>query len=311
MKRQKISVVIPLYNKGYYVLNAIQSALSQDSAVLEVVVVDDGSTDSGPERVEGLNDSRVRLIRKKNGGVSSARNRGIQEAQGEYISFLDADDTYLEGFVAEILQLIERFPNARVYATSYYRSWPDGRNEANYLPRLLDATTVQMIQDPFKAWSRASFIHIGSLCVRRDTLFQNNIFFPVGENVGEDQDVIFRLMEIGEIAFSPKPLMSYSQQIANSLYSARPDYVLPCYERLRQRASTCNYPPKLRPGAYRAVSVGYLNGARVLISKGRHLDAARLIFKARSMLHPMYWCRTVIRLVLPERLMQLQWLNRI
>lgn len=305
----RISVVVPLYNKGNYVVRAVRSILSQGDAVLEVLVVDDGSNDSGPVAVESLNEPKVRLIRKKNGGVSSARNMGIREARGEHVAFLDADDVYLEGFIAEILQLMKRFPSALIYATSYYREWPNGNRQAHPLPQTFDSIKAQLVRDPFTAWSRGSFIHIGSLCVRRNVFFQENIFFPVGENVGEDQDVIFRLMETGEIAFSPKPLMSYSQQVANSLYGSPPDYLMPCYRRLCERARTAEYPPPLKAGAYRTVSAAYLNTARILIQNGRHPEAAKLIFQFQAMFHFTYWFRTLTLLFLPNRLVQLPWLK--
>ena len=86
------SIIIPLYNKAKYIENTIQSVLKQTFKNFEVIVVDDGSTDDGPEKVGLISDCRIRLIRKENGGVSSARNRGIAEARGENIAFLDADD---------------------------------------------------------------------------------------------------------------------------------------------------------------------------------------------------------------------------
>ena len=86
-----ISVVVPLYNKADYVEEAITSALAAHG-VREVIVVDDESTDDGPERVARMSDPRIRLIRQKNQGVSAARNRGIHEARGDFIAFLDADD---------------------------------------------------------------------------------------------------------------------------------------------------------------------------------------------------------------------------
>lgn len=304
-----ISVVVPLYNKEIYVLNAIQSILYQGDAVHEVLVVDDGSADLGVERVEALNHPRVRVIRKKNGGVSSARNMGIREARGGYITFLDADDIYLGGFMAEIEELIKGFPGAEVYATSFYKQWPDGRRVPAYIPRAFDSRKAHVVQDPLTEWSHGSFIHTGSFCVRKDTLFRENIFFPLGENIGEDQDVIFRLMESTQIAFSPKPLMCYSQEIADSLYSSLPDYLLPCYRRLSQRARTPGYPSQLRAGAYRMASVGYLNTARTLIAKARRSEAVKLIFQAPSLYHYTYWLRTLIRLCLPSKLMELPWLK--
>ena len=88
------SVIIPLYNKEKYIQNTLQSVLNQTFENFEVIIVDDGSTDDGPEKVGLISDCRIRFIRKENGGVSSARNRGIAEARGEYIAFLDADDEW-------------------------------------------------------------------------------------------------------------------------------------------------------------------------------------------------------------------------
>ncbi len=87
-----ISVVVPLYNKGEEILKTLDTVFSQTVSDYEIIVVDDGSTDDGAAKVERLRDSRIRLIRKGNGGVSTARNSGIQAAQSDFIAFLDADD---------------------------------------------------------------------------------------------------------------------------------------------------------------------------------------------------------------------------
>ena len=90
----KISVIIPLYNREAFILPCLQSVMNQTYRNLEALVIDDGSTDRGPEicREFGRRDSRIKLYSQKNGGVSSARNRGLELAQGEYIFFLDSDD---------------------------------------------------------------------------------------------------------------------------------------------------------------------------------------------------------------------------
>jgi O-antigen biosynthesis protein len=91
-----VSVVIPTYNRAELVIDAIRTVLAQDYPALEVLVVDDASTDDTAARVAGLGDERVRLIRQRvNGGVASARNRGMDAARGEIIAFLDSDDEWL------------------------------------------------------------------------------------------------------------------------------------------------------------------------------------------------------------------------
>jgi len=92
----KISIIIPLYNQQNYVQDAVQSVLNQSLQDIEVLVIDDGSTDHSAAVVRDFfaQDARVRLLSQENMGVSSARNRGIRQAVGEYIGFLDPDDLY-------------------------------------------------------------------------------------------------------------------------------------------------------------------------------------------------------------------------
>lgn len=90
---ETISVIIPTYNRASQILGAVESVLAQSSAPFETIVIDDGSTDHTAEVLAPVMD-RIRYIRTENGGVSAARNRGILEARGEWIAFLDSDDTW-------------------------------------------------------------------------------------------------------------------------------------------------------------------------------------------------------------------------
>ncbi|MEE1125262.1 MAG: glycosyltransferase family 2 protein [Acutalibacteraceae bacterium] len=96
-----VSVIMPVYNSEKYIKEAIDSVLSQTYANFELLLIDDGSTDSCPAICDNFEaiDSRVRTIHKPNGGVCSARNLGIREAQGEYITFIDNDDAYEKNFL--------------------------------------------------------------------------------------------------------------------------------------------------------------------------------------------------------------------
>src|SRR5438132_1122109 len=86
-----VSILIPVYNAEAFVAEAIQSALDQTWPAKEVIAVDDGSTDRSPEILEGFG-GRVKIIEQENRGASAARNRALNQAQGEFIQFLDADD---------------------------------------------------------------------------------------------------------------------------------------------------------------------------------------------------------------------------
>jgi glycosyltransferase involved in cell wall biosynthesis len=91
------SVVIPLYNRADIVAKTIESVLDQDFSDFEILVVDDGSKDDPEPAVAAFGDSRIRFIRQENAGGGAARNRGIEEARGRYIAFLDSDDQFLPG----------------------------------------------------------------------------------------------------------------------------------------------------------------------------------------------------------------------
>lgn len=121
-----ISVVIPLYNKESSIRTAVECALRQTCSVMEVIIIDDGSTDGSAEVVKGLvkeyfwhGDGRIRLVSQANSGVSAARNTGIREAKGEWIAFLDADDIWKSNHIEQITRLHEAFPQAAVLSTNY------------------------------------------------------------------------------------------------------------------------------------------------------------------------------------------------
>jgi glycosyltransferase involved in cell wall biosynthesis len=111
--RPVISVLIDTYNYGQFIEQAVESVLAQDSpaATLEVLVVDDGSTDDTSERLEKLSD-RIRYLRKPNGGQASAFNFGFRESRGEFIALLDADDYWLPGKLRRVVEEFERNPAA-------------------------------------------------------------------------------------------------------------------------------------------------------------------------------------------------------
>ena len=104
-----ISVIIPLYNKASCVARALNSVLSQTYTDFELIVVDDGSTDGSAEIVRQYVDPRIRLVVQENSGPGAARNRGLREAQAEFVAFLDADDEWLPIFLEENTRTFERY----------------------------------------------------------------------------------------------------------------------------------------------------------------------------------------------------------
>ena len=94
MDNVKVSVIIPIYNPGESIINSLNSVISQNLKEMEIICINDGSTDNSQNFLEeyGKRDSRLKIIKQKNLGAGLARNKGIETAKGEYILFLDSDD---------------------------------------------------------------------------------------------------------------------------------------------------------------------------------------------------------------------------
>lgn len=109
MRCNLVSIIVPIYKVEKYIKSCVESLLSQDYENIEVILVDDGSPDSSPEIIDtlALKDERIKVIHKKNEGVSSARNTGIDVAKGEYIMFVDGDDWVDDNYVSYFVGLVE------------------------------------------------------------------------------------------------------------------------------------------------------------------------------------------------------------
>ena len=110
MKKDKISIVVPIYNVEQYINKCVTSLITQTYSNIEIILVDDGSPDDSPKIIDELSkkDNRIIVIHKKNGGVSSARNVGIEASTGEYILFVDGDDYVDNDFVQYFYDLINK-----------------------------------------------------------------------------------------------------------------------------------------------------------------------------------------------------------
>lgn len=109
MEEKMLSVIIPVYNVEAYLERCVTSIISQDYTNLEIILVDDGSPDKSGQMCDQYaeNDSRIRVIHKTNGGISSARNAGLTVAKGDYISFVDSDDSIMPNMYATMVRIIE------------------------------------------------------------------------------------------------------------------------------------------------------------------------------------------------------------
>jgi len=122
-----ISVVIPAYNAERTILETIASVQQQSFSDFELIVINDGSTDRTLELLHSINDERLRILSYENGGVSVARNRGISQASGEFISFIDADDLWSPDKLESQLATLQQHPEAGVaYSWTYFMEEKEG-----------------------------------------------------------------------------------------------------------------------------------------------------------------------------------------
>ncbi len=127
MENTKASIITPLYNGEEYIAETIESVIAQTYTDWEMIVVNDGSKDRGPEIVAGYaeKDNRITLINQENGGSAAARNNGIRRATGRYISLLDADDTWKPNFLQSQIELMQT-TGAQLVCAAHNRVDNDG-----------------------------------------------------------------------------------------------------------------------------------------------------------------------------------------
>jgi len=122
-----VSVIIPCYNHGHYLLEAIDSIQQQTYQNFEIIIVDDGSTDSNTKRVlNEIDHPKITVYRKKNGGIASARNYGIERSRGEFILTLDADDKFAPEFLEKALSVLKQHPDVGMVTSFHIRFNSEG-----------------------------------------------------------------------------------------------------------------------------------------------------------------------------------------
>lgn len=129
-----ISVITPCYNGERFIARAVQCVLGQTHAEIEHIVVDDGSTDTSGDILATVSDPRLVVIRQANRGVSAARNRGIEAARGEFIAFLDADDTWEPGILEKLLEGLKQNPDAALAYCGWQNLGLPGSQGEPYVP---------------------------------------------------------------------------------------------------------------------------------------------------------------------------------
>ena len=211
----RFSVIIPLYNKAPYVAKAIQSVLAQTYMDYELIVVDDGSKDDSnaiaAQALEGQ--PHCRLLRQENAGVSMARNNGVAESKGDYLCFLDADDWWGPTFLEEISRLIDEFPEAGIYGTSYIIV-----NETKHKTRVAPIGVETGFEKGYinycQVYAKTLAMPLTSISVAIPrAVFNEMRGFPKNIKLGEDFLLWIHIALKYKVAFLNRPLAYYNQDV--------------------------------------------------------------------------------------------------
>lgn len=218
----KFTVIIPLFNKEYSVVNSINSVLNQTYGAFQIIIVNDGSTDSSFEKVQAnfkreITSGFISVIDQSNQGVSIARNVGVKKSLSEYICFLDADDEWKSNYLEEMLSLLKKCPDADLYCLAHYV-----RKKNNPLSKPkhgLPDNFYGYVENFFSASIMGSVANSSKVCIKKNALL-NIGGFPAGVVQSEDLFVWMMLALKGKVACK----MTYSviiNQVPDSARSSR------------------------------------------------------------------------------------------
>jgi glycosyltransferase involved in cell wall biosynthesis len=325
-----ISAVLPLYNGAPFIEEAIQSILNQELVPDEIIVVDDGSTDDGPEIVAELAQRHpIRLLRKPNGGQSSARNLGVDHAHGDLVAFLDQDDVWYPNHLAE---LVKPFLEKRSVELGWVYSNLDEINEAGELitQGFLDSAETAhpkrdlascLKQDMFvlpsaSLVSRRAFCHVGGFDERLsgyedDDFFLrmflaglDNVYLPTSLSkwrIYQNSASYSENMAISRVIYAKKLIDRFPNDRDRSRYYVR-DLIAPRF--FRNMAAELRKATLQGSRKQQAVALGNIQ----FIS--RHLANARRL-PLRFLLFPLLHCPPLARFIMCHRVVIHRTLRRL
>ena len=219
-----VSVIMPIYNVKDYLHRAIDSLLSQTYRNFELLLIDDGSTDGSADICDAYEhkDDRIKTIHKQNGGVSSARNCGLQHAKGEYICFADSDDWVKENYISDLVMYmkddIDFVMSDFMYTNKAYRYIPEAKEKV--------AGDIEVLF-PDRNSLKTCYAPYGKL-FKRKIIADNEICYDTCIHNGEDRFFVFTyFLYVSKVAFSPAVNYCYCRRagsLISKLYNFEQEY---------------------------------------------------------------------------------------
>lgn len=214
----KFSVIIPVFNKADTISSSLDSIFAQTNQDFEIVVVNDGSTDNIQQVLAKY--KRLVVINQENAGVSAARNSGIHQAKGEFLCFLDADDIYFPNHLEILAGLIDKYPDCGFFCTSHMETFENGKktDSSTRLPEYVTGSSDYRCDNLFDLLNKYSdgIIHTNSFCIKKEILVNGNIYFAVGEKIGEDTDLWYRVALKNSIVLTKITTTQYQREYSTA-----------------------------------------------------------------------------------------------
>lgn len=211
-----ISVIIPLYNKEKAINSTLNSVLGQSFKDIEVIVVNDGSTDQSLQVIHNnFSDERLFIYSKNNEGVSIARNYGISKSRFQYVFFLDADDVLVNNALQILYDLVVKYPDDNLFACNFSIA----NNSGVVIEKYCTINEELRVVDPFKyIYLNRFFVRVGNTLINKSLLNDDCLFNPE-LSLYEDFDFFIRLISKSSVIYSPEVILVY--QIAHSELSLK------------------------------------------------------------------------------------------
>lgn len=206
---KSVAVIIPTYNYGRFISQAIESVLRQTRRADEVIVVDDGSSDDTAQVVAGFGDA-VKYIRQENAGVCAARNRGVKESSSDLIAFLDADDYWEPASIEAHLSKFDT--NGEIGLVHCGLREFDGETGETIKIHLDGGEDG--VADNLLLWEGPTIVGPGGAIMLSREAFDRVGGFDTRMKVGEDWDFCYRVARRYKVAFVPEPLVNYRSHAA-------------------------------------------------------------------------------------------------
>jgi glycosyltransferase involved in cell wall biosynthesis len=185
----EVSIIIPTYNRSNFMLECLDSIWKQTYNNYEVIIVDDGSTDNTRDILKAsIQDNRIIYFYQKNQGAARARNKGIESASGKFITFLDSDDCFLPNKLLNQIKYFEKFPDANIVHSNFYKFDQDGNNLGIRNTSFFSGDIYPSILLYWKM-----LIPISCVMIRTEIIKDVGYFDEKLGNFGEDLDLLARI----------------------------------------------------------------------------------------------------------------------